>query len=191
LRLLAVGRLSYYKGFDVLLRALADAPQAQLLLIGSGERDSELRAQAQELGVAERVRFAGHVDDTELARAYAQADVFCLSSTERAEAFGLVLLEAMRAGLPTIASNIPGSGVGFVVREGETGLLVPPTDAAALAAAIRKLAADESLRRRLGAAGKQRWCGEFTLDRSAERVVTLYREMLDSNAPRAIAASET
>jgi glycosyltransferase involved in cell wall biosynthesis len=191
LRLLAVGRLSYYKGFDVLLRALADVPQAQLLLIGSGECDAALRAHAQDLRVAERVQFAGHVDDATLVRAYAQANVFCLPSTERAEAFGLVLLEAMRAELPTIASNIPGSGVGFVVREGETGLLVPPGDVAALAAAIRKLAADESLRRRLGAAGKLRWHDVFTLDRSAEQVMALYAEILGPILPRATAASET
>jgi glycosyltransferase involved in cell wall biosynthesis len=190
LRLLAVGRLSYYKGFDVLLRALAQVPQAQLLLIGSGECDAPLRALARELGIEARVRFAGHLSDAELAAAYTQADAFCLSSIDRAEAFGLVLLEAMRAGLPTVASDIPGSGVGHVVRGGETGLLVPPRDADALAAAIRRVDVDAPLRQRFGAAGRQRWREEFTLARSAQQVRAVYAEAVAS-PHRATTASTT
>jgi glycosyltransferase involved in cell wall biosynthesis len=178
LRVLAVGRLSYYKGFDVLLHALADVPQAQLLLIGSGECESALHGLAQRLGIADRVRFAGHVDDAALAQAYAQAQVFCLPSIERAEAFGMVLLEAMRARVPVIASDIPGSGVIHVVRDTETGLLVPPRDPLALAQALRKLDADAELRARLGEKGQQRWRDEFTLDKSAQRTVQVYREVL-------------
>ena len=178
LRVLAVGRLSYYKGFDVLLRALAQVPQAQLLLIGSGECESALRALAQELQIGERVRFAGHADDASVAQAYAQADLFCLPSIERAEAFGLVLLEAMRARLPVIAGAIRGSGVVHVVRDGETGLLVPPGDPAALAGALARLAADADLRERFGASGQRRWQEEFTLDRCVQRTLTVYREIL-------------
>jgi len=181
LRLLAVGRLSYYKGFDVLMRALVQVPQAQLLLIGSGECDTALRALARELAIEPRVRFAGHIDDAVLASAYAQADVFCLPSIDRAEAFGLVLLEAMRAGLPIIASNIRGSGVAYVVRDGETGLLVTPNDAATLGSAIHRFASDPNLRQRLGAAGRQRWQEEFTLQRSAQQVAELYQQVLRSH----------
>jgi len=191
LRLLAVGRLSYYKGFDVLLRALAVVPQAQLLLIGDGECKPALQALAAELDVDRRVRFAGHVDDIAVARAYAEADVFCLPSLDRAEAFGLVLLEAMRASLPTVASDVPGSGIGFVVRDRETGLLVPPNDPTALAAALTELAADAEQRRRYGVAGRQRWHDEFTLERSAERVLALYAAVLDASPHRATRASET
>ena len=191
LRVLAVGRLSYYKGFDVLLRALAAVPQAQLLLIGSGECETALCALARELGIGERVRFTGHVDDAVLAQAYAQADVLCLPSSERAEAFGLVLLEAMRARLPVIASDIRGSGVGYVVRDGESGRLVPPRDHAALATALREFAADGELRRQLGANGYRRWLEEFTLAASAERVAQMYREVLRASRPRATAASGT
>ncbi len=114
--------------------------------------------------------------------AYAAADVFCLPSTERAESFGLVLLEAMRAGLPTVASDIPGSGVGYVVRNGETGLLVPPGDVAALAAALRRLADDAPLRRCLGDAGARRWQEHFTLQRAADQTLALYRQLLDTTA---------
>ena len=193
LRLLAVGRLSYFKGFDVLLHALAQVPEASLVLIGDGECREGLHRLATTLGIADRVQFAGRINmdssgDAALAAAYAHADVVCLPSLERAESFGLVLLEAMRAAKPVVASAIPGSGVGFVVRDGDTGLLVPPRDAAALAAAIRRLAADEPLRQRLGTAGERRWREEFTLDRSAVRVLELYRQVLNPDPTDGTAA---
>lgn len=188
LRILAVGRLSYFKGFDVLLRALAHVPDASLALIGDGECDAALRAQACELGVQSRVNFIGRLDmdapgQARLDAAYASADAFCLPSTERAESFGLVLLEAMRAGKPTIASAIQGSGVGFVVRDGETGLLVRPDDVDALAAAIQRLASDIGLRKRLGDAGRERFQGEFTLDRIVPQIADVYRQVLAPAIP--------
>ena len=189
LRLLCVGRLSYFKGIDVLLRALVDLPDASLAIIGDGECRVPLERLARELGVAPRVTFAGRIDMDAagahaLAAAYAAADVFCLPSTDRAESFGLVLLEAMRAGLPVVASAIPGSGVGHVVRDGETGLLVPPGDAHALAMALRRMQEDTALRARLAAAGALRWRDEFTLERETDRVLALYRTL----APEAPAA---
>ena len=83
-----------------MLDSLTRLPDTALLLIGSGERDGALRARIAELGLAERVRMTGQVDDDFLQRAYAQADVFCLPSLDRAEAFGMVLLEAMRSAIP-------------------------------------------------------------------------------------------
>lgn len=190
LRLLAVGRLSYFKGFDVLLHALAQTPEASLVLIGDGECGAALLVLARELGVESQVEFIGRLNmdasgQAALAAAYARADALCLPSTDRAESFGIVLLEAMRAGLPTIASDIPGSGVGFVVRDGETGVLVPPGDADALAAAIRRFAKDADLRRRLGDAGRQRFESEFTLDQVTPRVTALYHRILanDTTTP--------
>lgn len=185
MRLLAVGRLSYYKGFDVLIDSLAQVPDASLLLIGHGEREAELRARASSLGLGDRVRFAGDVDDDALASAYAGADVFVLPSLDRSEAFGLVLLEAMRASLPVIASAITGSGVGSVVQDGRTGLLVQPDDAHALAMAIDRLR-DPEFRMRLGRAGRVRWVGEFTLEKSADAVRAIYRRVLEERpAPAA------
>jgi glycosyltransferase involved in cell wall biosynthesis len=182
-RVLAVGRLSYFKGFDVLLRALAQVPDAGLVLVGDGECRDALHRLAEELGITARVRFAGRVNQDEageamLAATCATADMFCLPSTERAESFGLVLLEAMRTSLPVIASSIPGSGVGHVLDGGAAGLLVPPGDVAALADAIRGLAGDAGMRRRFGDAGHQRWRREFTLDASAEKMLALYRRVL-------------
>jgi glycosyltransferase involved in cell wall biosynthesis len=177
---LAVGRLSRYKGVHVLVDALAQLPQARLLLIGTGECEGELRARAAERGVAARLSFAGELEDADLAAAYASADVFALPSLDRSEAFGLVLLEAMRAGLPVVASAIPGSGVVEVVEDAGTGLLVAPGDAAAFARALADLSGDAALRARLGAAGRARWQQAFTLGRSALAVESLYREVLAS-----------
>jgi len=177
LRLLAVGRLSHYKGFDVLVAALASVPGVRLLLVGEGECAEELRNSAGEHGVADRIRLAGALDEDTLLAAYASADALVLPSINRGEAFGLVLLEAMRARLPVIASAIPGSGVGEVVADGETGLLVAPGDAALLAAAIVRMQ-DPELRRRLGTAGRARWEARFTLERSAQGWLAVYRDLL-------------
>jgi len=189
LRVLAVGRLSYYKGFDVLLRALATLPQASLVLVGQGECEADLRAAAQALGVASRVAFAGFVDDATLAAYYAHADVFCLPSLERTEAFGVVLLEAMRAGRALVASDVRGSGIGYVVRDGENGLLVAPGDARALAAALERLAADAVLRDALGAAGAARWQADFTLARAAQRTAALYDDVVRGAGGKAARAA--
>src|SRR5690606_21075079 len=110
--------------------------------------------------------------------AYAAADVFVLPSLDRSEAFGLVLLEAMRDGVPVVASDIRGSAVGHVVIDGATGLLVPPGDVSALAFAVARLGSDPALRSRLGAAGRERWRDAFTLERSARSVLDLYLEVL-------------
>ena len=192
-RILAVGRLSYFKGFDVLLRALADVDDACLLLIGDGECRRPLQQLASELGIDARVCFAGRIDmdaagEAAIVAAYAGADIFCLPSTERAESFGLVLLEAMRARLPVIASAIPGSGVGFVVQDGRTGLVVAPGDVRALATALRRLAADRAERDRFGSAGAERWREHFTLDRVTDRVLELYDTILAQHRVRAAAA---
>lgn len=173
MRLLAVGRLGRYKGFDVLIRALATTADARLLLVGDGECAQELRDLARRCGVEARVAFAGDVDDATLEGAYAAADAFVLPSLDRGEAFGLVLLEAMRAGLPVVASAIAGSGVGFVVVDGESGLLVQPGDADALAAALARLQ-DPSLRARLGNSGRVRWSERFTLERCVRSMRALY-----------------
>ncbi len=119
--------------------------------------------------------------EAQLAHAYARCDVFCLPSTERAESFGLVLLEAMRAGKPTIASDIPGSGVGFVARDGETGILVAPGNVDALVGAIQHLNTDAGLRQRLGEAGRLRWQREFTLEQTTQKILALYREVLEAS----------
>jgi glycosyltransferase involved in cell wall biosynthesis len=110
-----------------------------------------------------------------LQAAYAAADALVLPSLDRGEAFGLVLLEAMRARVPVIASAIPGSGIGEVVVDGESGLLVPPGDARALAAVIRSIG-NPKLRQRLAAGGRARWESRFTLEGAARAWLELYAD---------------
>ncbi len=178
LRLLAVGRLSFYKGFDVLIDALARAPEASLLLIGDGEQASGLRQQIAALGLQERVRMLGRVDDATLEAAYRACDVLCLPSIDRSEAFGLVLVEAMRAGKPVLASAIPGSGVAEVVDDGATGRLLPLRDPAAWAAAITALAQQPALREAWGQAGFDRWRQRFRIAPVSDAITTIYRAAL-------------
>lgn len=104
-------------------------------------------------------------------------DVFVLPSTTRAEAFGVVQTEAMACGKPVVSTALP-SGVPWVNRDGETGLVVPPGDAPGLAAALTRLAGDAGLRQGMGERGRQRVLDEFTADRMASRAVDLCREVM-------------
>lgn len=175
LRLLAVGRLSHYKGFDVLLQAMVHAPEVQLLLIGDGECASQLHSLVDRLGLASRVRLAGALDDGERDAAYSAAELFCLPSIARSEAFGMVLLEAMRSRVPVVASRVPGSGMAHVVGQGDAGCLVPPGDSKALGDALAHLAANPARREQLAQAGYDRWRQHFTLEASAASVANLYQ----------------
>lgn len=177
-RLLTVGRLSHYKGLSILLDALLRLPQATLCLIGQGEEKGLLEAQRDRLGLGARVFFAGQVDDAERERCLALADVFCLPSLDRTEAFGLVLLEAMRAGKACLATTVPGSGMSYALEEGRAGVLVEPGQAGLLAATISQLLADQELRSRLAAVGQERFFSHFTMPVVAAGVEKVYQEVL-------------
>lgn len=169
---LFVGRLVPYKGVDVLLRALA-AVDAGAVVVGDGPLRTSLEAQAASLGIADRVRFAGNASEEELAALYNACDVFVLPSITRAEAFGMVQIEAMSCRRPVICTDLP-SGVPWVNRHGVTGLVVPPGDAEALAAALRTLLDDPEGRARMGDAGRQRVETEFSIRRLVDQTSSLY-----------------
>lgn len=168
---LAVGRLVYYKGFDYLIRAMA-AVDGRLVILGGGPLRDALQGLAAELGLADRVVFEGAVPD--LAPYYHAVDVFALPAVARSEAFGLVQLEAMAAGLPVVNTRID-SGVPFVSRDGESGISVPPADVQALAGALGHLLDAPALRARLGAAARARVRREFSLDRMVADTLSAYR----------------
>ena len=174
--ILAVGRLVPYKGFDVLIRAMK-AVEAKLLVIGGGPLHKELLRLATSIGVEEKVIMLGHVED--IRPYFAAASVFALPSVTRAEAIGLVQLEAMAAGLPVVNTNID-SGVPEVSLHGQTGITVPPGDPAALSEAIQMLLDHKDLRDRLGEAAKARVNAKYTADLMAGRTLSVYSEVLGS-----------
>ena len=168
---LAVGRLVGYKGFDVLIRAM-ETLEARLVLVGTGPEGALLRAVA-----SWRVEFAGRVSDEDLVAYYHAADVFCLPSVTIAEAFGVVLLEAMACAKPLVTTALP-TGVAAVNRDGVTGLVVPPRDAGALREALASLLASAARRSDLGAEARRVLEREYTAKLMGERYEALYREAL-------------
>ena len=178
--LLFVGRLVPYKGVDVLLRAL-NGIEATTLLVGDGPLRPVLETQVRELGLS-RVRFLGEVSDTQLTALYHAADLFVLPSVTRAEAFGVVQLEAMACGVPVVSTNLR-TGVPWVNQHDETGLVAPPGDADRLRQALHALLSDRPRREALGRYARARVHREFTLTRMVQLTSRLYREVHGGWAP--------
>lgn len=171
---LFVGRLVYYKGVDVLVRAMTGF-DADVVMIGTGPLRTGLAALADELGVSDRLHFVDKVDDAELAAWYRAADLFCLPSVARTEAYGLVQLEAHVSGIPVVSTDLP-TGVPWVNQHGETGLVVAPGDPVALADALQTLLDDDETRKRMGARARERVLAEFTIPVMLDRIVAVYAE---------------
>lgn len=181
----ACGRLIYYKGLHTALEALRDVP-GTLLIIGDGPERTSLEKMAANLGVADRVVFVGelpyHMDsrgNAALVPYYWAATALWFPSNARSEAYGLVQVEAMASGCPIINTQIPGSGVPWVSKDGETGLTVPVNDAVAFAAAANKLWNDKALRDRFAQEGPERARREFESMVMARRWIAHYHEVLD------------
>ncbi|MGE0710925.1 MAG: glycosyltransferase [Planctomycetota bacterium] len=173
---LMVGRLVYYKGHRVALRALRALP-GTLLVVGTGPLAGALWDEARALGVEERTAFLGEVEAAVLEGAYQAATALLFPGTERTEAFGLAQVEAMAAGRPVLNAALAGSGVPWVCPHEEAGLSAPPGDDAALAAGARRLLEEEGLAARLGAGGRARAEALFSREQMARAALELYREV--------------
>ena len=173
---LFVGRMVGYKGVEILLRAMCGL-DATAILVGEGPQLSFLKDLAGQLGICSQVLFLGDVEGDELVALYHACDVFVLPSVSRNEAFGLVQLEAMACGKPVVSTDLP-SGVPWVNRHGETGLVVPPGDVVALRNALACLFKDEQLRKDMGERGRLRVMTEFTAARMVSRTIELYRQIV-------------
>lgn len=167
-----VGRLVYYKGLGCLLEAMRGL-DARLLVVGRGPLEGELRASVVRLGLAGRVFFEAVPHDRPIAPFWLAADAAVLPSTERTEAFGLSLVEAMLCGKPVVATRL-GTGTTTVCRDGVTGLVVEPGDPAALRGALARLLGDPALSRRLGEAGRELARELFSARAMARSFVELY-----------------
>ncbi|HUG41004.1 MAG TPA: glycosyltransferase family 4 protein [Longimicrobiales bacterium] len=187
-RVLFVGRLVERKGVEHLIAAVARlraGRDIELHVVGDGPYRGRLEAAARESGSAGAVRFHGFVSREELSRRFAESDVFVLPAVVDAkgdvEGLGVVLIEALRYGTPVIASA--AGGIVDIVRDGETGLLVPPGDEAALAGAIARLQDDPALAARLVRGGQAHVEREFAWDEVVGRLVDLYAELAGAGSP--------
>lgn len=183
--LLWVGRLEKRKGLKYLLSAYSklkwDWPDLRLIIVGPGKPDADSYRIIGERALNDVV-FVGDVSDEDKARYYKSADIYCSPATGK-ESFGIVLLEAMAAGKPVVASNI--EGYASVITHGHEGLLVPPKKDEQLANAIGALLKDPALRARLGANGRET-VEEYRWERVAERVMDHYKSFLDVQHPALI-----
>jgi glycosyltransferase involved in cell wall biosynthesis len=168
------------KGLETLIEAtpqvLASHPQARVAIVGQGPDLAKLRAQAVMLGVAEAIHFVGETDQP--LPALRAMDVFVHPSW--AESFPYVILEAMSLSLPIVASDV--GGIGEAVLDGDSGLLVPPRDARALARALVAVLDDRARARRLGEGARSMVELRFTRTEMVERLAGLYAETVGSGA---------
>lgn len=176
-RILFVGRLEKMKGIDVLLRAFAQLkiPQqhpssgaAHVRIVGHGSQRQSLEQLSRDLGISDRVVFVGRIDPSAIASEYMQAEIFC--GLSRSEALGNVFLEAQAAGCAVVASNV--GGIPDIVKDGETGLLIPPDDIEAATKALERLLSDKDLCQKLAANGQKNANGYDWL-----RIAKMYAEV--------------
>ncbi len=175
---LFVGVLRYYKGLDFLVAA-ARQVKTPIVIVGEGPQGADLRKEVQRLGLS-HVHFVGALPDADKHVLFSLCRAVVFPSHLRSEAFGITLLEGARAAKPLISCEI-GTGTTWVNQHDETGLVVPPADAVALAQAMNTLAADDALCTRLGQAARARWLQHFTPTVVGAAYRQLYDELLNAN----------
>ncbi|WP_420266970.1 glycosyltransferase [Candidatus Magnetominusculus dajiuhuensis] len=174
----SLGRLVYYKGFDHLIEAARSLSNDYAVVIGGdGPLLNRLRKSIDINRLADKVFLHGHINNTDMGSYYEACDIFCLPSTERSEAFGIALVEAMSFGKPLVTTNIP-TGVSWVNQDGLTGLVVNPGNAGQLAEAIQTISTDERLYHFFSGNCRKRYQSFFSQDKMIDTIVSLYVELL-------------
>lgn len=173
-----------FKGVPEMLQALEKIKQLDwhLVVVGEGNLKESFIATAQQKGLAQKVSFVGSVSNEDLPRYYRLADMHLFPSTKRAEAFGLVAMEAAASGVPSIASNLPG--VRTVVLDGDTGLLVPPGNVEELSKAILLLLEQVDLRERLGMSARMQAQQRYAWEPLIDRLEETYQSVLNQETER-------
>ena len=178
LKVVAIGRMTHYKGFDILLRAIAQTEGITLELVGHGELMRSLKRLTELLNLSKRVRFHGLLDDSAKDELLSRCDCLCLPSTDRTESFGIVLLEAMSAAKACVVSDVEGSGMSWLVEDNMTGLVTPANDIDSLAQALCRLRDEPNLAIRLGLKGRQKFLTALTIEASAKAIRDIYDDLL-------------
>lgn len=177
-RLLSLGRLTHYKGFETLIRAVAGLPGVHLAIAGGGELRAELAVLIQSLtppGEAPRISLLGPVSEAVKHGLLEHCDVFCLASCERTEAFGIAVMEAMHYARPCLVSELPGSGLPWLVRSAGAGQTVAVGDVAAWRQAITDLQRWPDEARAWGEAGREAVATRFSMRHSEAQLDAVYR----------------
>ena len=175
----SLGRHVYYKGFEYLIDSgLYLSKDFVIIIGGDGPLTPGLRQQIKEKGLESKVVMTGRIPFSEIHSYFEVCDIFCLSSIERSEAFGVVLLEAMSVGKPLVATNIPGSGANWVNQHDNTGINVPPQDAQALANAFLKISSDSNLKEKFSMQSKSRYQALFTRQAMVDQLLDMYSGMM-------------
>lgn len=172
----------YFKGVEVLIEAFAGlgSQEAYLMIVGDGDLRPRYEAKAAELNVSNRVVFCGRVSDEDLPAHYAACDLFTLPSITMGEAFGIVLLEAMSTGKPTIASKLPG--VRSVVADGVDGLHTTPNSVEDLIEKLTHLIGDPALRQQMGAAGREKVMQKYEWSQIAGVLEASYQKVIEATS---------
>ncbi len=171
--LFALGRHIYYKGFEYLIEAMKELPGCALILGGAGPLTEQFKSQSQGL----QIEYPGQLSFEDLIVHYYACDLFCFPSVDKTEAYGYAQVEAMICGKAVVGSDLQ-NGVSFVNQNEMTGLTVPPRDAKALAAAIRRLQNDPALLQRFANQAQARALKEFTARQTARRTEQVYQSLL-------------
>jgi glycosyltransferase involved in cell wall biosynthesis len=172
----ALGRHVHYKGFDVLIKAMAALPpNTQLLIGGEGPLSETWKALAAQSPAAQRIHFVGKILDADLPAFFQACDVFCLPAVNQAEAFGIVQVEAFACGKPVVSTRL-NNGVDFVNQDGITGYSVTPSSVDDLAVALNRLLANPALRSQLGQQALQRAQQEFSLEALRSKTLKVYSQ---------------
>jgi glycosyltransferase involved in cell wall biosynthesis len=178
----ALGRHVHYKGFDVLIQAMAQLPDdTQLVIGGDGPLGTEWKALAARSPAAARIHFTGMISEADLPSYFQACDVFCLPAVNQAEAFGIVQVEAMACAKPVVSTRL-NNGVDFVNQDGVSGYTVTPGSVDELAQALQRLLADEALRARLGQQALQRAQLEFSLPALRSKMLAVYQQAVGQSA---------
>src|SRR5690606_35188846 len=174
----SLGRLVDYKGYEYLIRAAQYLDNSfQIVIGGKGPLQESLRALIVELEVEDRVTLLGFLPDEDVPAYHAAADIFCLSSIWKTEAFAIVQIEAMSCAKPIGSTHIPGSGVSWVNEDGVSGLVVERENPEALAQACMKICKDSVLKKRLSEGSRIRYEEHFTRDKMVEKSLEFYERL--------------
>ncbi|XPV77115.1 MAG: glycosyltransferase [Desulfovibrio sp.] len=178
--LITVGRLAHYKGLRYLIDAMKGTA-SHLVIVGDGELRKELEERVRSKRLDKKVTFTGYVDDKAMNELLSAADLCCLPSTDRSEAFGLIQLEAMSLKVPCLSTSIAGSGTGWVNKDGMTGVVVPPADTAKLHEVIVNAESGAIDLATLGNTAYEYFMDHYNISAIAQKVNDLYELSTNQN----------